>query len=148
MLDPTDTKQFETALISSLAAAPQILSIAFLDTKIFSVSARRAAWNEIRMYRVDRSGTPHIAAAFRQAEAAKSGFWGEVLYVEGFTIVNRHVPVRRDGKFIGFVAALISITEASNVIDKFTKSFGGKGFVLYGRDKVLAHPILRAAHPS
>ncbi len=148
LLDPADTKLFETALISSLAAAPQIISIAFLNTKLLSVSARRTAWNEVRMFRVDRSATPHIVAAYRQTEAAKTGFWGEIIFVDGLTLVNRRVPVRRNGKFIGVVAALISITEVSNLIDKFTKSLGGKGFVLYGRDRVLAHPILRSAHAS
>jgi adenylate cyclase len=147
-LDPGDAEQFETALISSLAAAAEIVSITFLNTQLQTVGARRETWNTVRMFRADRSGTPHIVAAFRQTEKAKAGFWGDILFVEGLTLVNRRVPVRRDGKFIGLVASLISITEVSNLIAQFTKSLGSTGFVLYGRDKVLAHPILKTAHPG
>ena len=62
--------------------------------------------------------------------------------------MNRRRPLRRDGKFIGILATVISITNVSELIERFTKSVGGKGFVLYGRDKVLAHATLKSAHPS
>ncbi|MDP6429877.1 MAG: adenylate/guanylate cyclase domain-containing protein [Rhodospirillales bacterium] len=144
-IDPADAPRFETALVSSLAAAPQILSIAFVDDRLQTLRALRGGDGSVQIQSLDRRGVAHITAAYQQARATKKGFWGEVLFVDGFTLINRRIPIRRDGKFLGVLATLISVTEVSGLIEQFTKSLGGTGFVLYGRDKVLAHPTLKTA---
>jgi len=145
-LDPSDSAQFETALVHSLAAVPQILSIAFIDNNLQAKGAWRYKDGTIRAERKDRRNTANVVKSFRKAEQAQKGFWGDVVFVDGFTVVNHLRPLRRNGEFIGIIAVTISVTKISEVIEQFTKSIGGTGFILYGRDRVLAHPTLKSAH--
>jgi len=147
-LDPSDPARFETALVNSLAAVPQILSITYIDNDLQAYRARRYKDGTARAERIDRSDNANVVRAFRETEKAEKGFWGDVVFVDGFTLINHLRPLRRNGDFIGIVAVTISVTKVSEVIEKFTKSIGGTGFILYGRDRVLAHPTLKSAHPE
>lgn len=147
-LDPLDTTRFETALANSLAAVPQILSVSYIDTGLQSNIARRHKDETVRVERVDRSGVENVIRAFHQTEKATKGFWGDVVFVDEFTLVNHRRPLRRGGEFIGILAVTISVSKVSELIEQFTKSNGGTGFILYGRDRVLAHSTLKSAHPE
>lgn len=147
-IDISDGPLFETSLVSSLAAAPQVFSIAFFDNNLQTVSVRRDRDGTVRVMRFDRRDHAQIVEAFEQTRAANKGFWGDVVFVDGFTLVNRRRPLRRNGEFIGILATVISVTKVSELIENFAKSLGGVGFVLYGRDRVLAHPTLKLASPD
>jgi len=147
-IDIADGPLFQSTLVSSLAAAPQIISIAFVDDRMQSVGARRSDDGLVRIFKFDRSDNKSIIEAVEQTRDKKDGLWGEIIFIDGFTLVNRRRPIIRDGKYLGVLATLVSITEVSKVIEQFTKSLGGTGFVLYGRDKVLAHSSLKSAHPE
>lgn len=71
--------------------------------------------------------------------------------VEAERAVIYTTPLRRDGEFVGVMTQLVPITELSRELslireDAAWREGGGANvtpFVLYGNDRVLAHPLLR-----
>jgi class 3 adenylate cyclase len=56
--------------------------------------------------------------------------------------LNYHAPVLRGDRLLGTVSALVSSQRLSEAISDLETEFGANAFILYGRDQVLAHPLL------
>lgn len=146
--DFSDDERLATLLISSMAAAPQIFAVSFIDRSYQSIGARRGPDGRVRLQRADNSQDEKLAAEIRESLDADRAHWGNIVYVDGFTLVNRRRPIRRAGTTVGIVANAVSVTRVSELIEKFGASVGGTGFILYGKDKVLAHPTLTTPHAA
>ena len=57
-------------------------------------------------------------------------------------------PVFVDGAFKGLLIAFISMRSLSEFISELDSEFGHNAFVLYGRDAVLAHPMMAYGYPD
>src|SRR3546814_20321410 len=67
-------------------------------------------------------------------------FWVENLSQAHLTIST---PVTRDGRLLAVISSVVSVQALSHFVDDFTLQTGLRhAFVLYGRDRVLAHPAL------
>jgi hypothetical protein len=67
-----------------------------------------------------------------------------VLWIEDLKLpsVTVNHTVRRDGEFLGVMASVVSIGALSEFLHDNDRAFGTNSFILYGRDRVLAHPSL------
>ncbi len=54
----------------------------------------------------------------------------------------------RDDQFLGIVSVLVSTTRLSKLIGDLESDFGANVFILYGRDQVLAHPMMAFGYPN
>ncbi|SLN27448.1 adenylate/guanylate cyclase domain-containing protein [Oceanibacterium hippocampi] len=140
---PLDDPELPLMLSASLAAAPQISTVAFIsdDLQVMRAFSARSG-RSVR--RDDWSDDPGIR---RQVEAARDGLaarWGQFFVAEpvGETFLNLVVPVRRDGRFQGALIAALSIASFSDFLAAPEAGRRGTPFVLRGRDYVLAHPAL------
>jgi len=147
--DPADRNRFGQLLIGALAAAPQIDAVIFMDAgmKAF-LAGRDRERDRVALSDIDYSGDPTIRARMRAARGAPR--WGEPVWREtrGKTFLNHARPVRRNGEFIGAVVAVVSVQELSDFIGAAEFESMGHRFVLYGRDRVLAHPLLISGYPG
>ncbi len=133
----------------ALAAAPQLNAASFAGTDGWLITVFREADGKLGWDRGPWAADPMIERAVRhylEAEDPAPG-WAAPLYVDGAgtTILSFTHPVYQEGEFVGFVTGTTSVVNLSN----FMASIDAPGtigtFVLFGRDRVLAHPLLRQA---
>ena len=140
--DPEDRTTFGRLLTGGLAGVPQIESIAFFYPGLTTFYAARYGGGRIELGEVDHTDDPR----YRKYLAAmpKEPHWVPPYWIERHegTYFSRIHPVRRGGRFVGAAAATASIRELSAWVRKVGAGGPGTRFVLYGRDRVLAHPLM------
>ncbi len=150
-LDPSETDGFKQALLGSLAAVPQIAAILFWDKNLQKVGVRVRPDSIIEFEARDDSQDDFIRRIWEEVEASDGAFWGVPIYVPEArdTFLNLRHPVRnRRGELTGFFAAVVSMRELSEFMTQIGDSFDATAFILYGNDRVLAHPNLTSRHPD
>jgi class 3 adenylate cyclase len=144
-----DDPAFTRDLAASLAAAPQIAGVAFIDLKRQLLGVERAG-NATRITREDLTKQHLAAAALRGAKGRRNAFWGAPVWraASNTTVLNLRLPVYRKGAFRGMLVAIVTISELSDYLRRIGASSGGTPFVLYDRNFVLAHPGLSPDFPG
>jgi len=146
-LDPADEDRLMTMMIGSLAAAPQIGAILFVNKELKTMIVARSSGDRrdaVQVFRRDDRGDAIMEQAIASAREAKGATWGEPLWRElaKETMLNLRIGVRRDGKFLGVLIAAVSVRRLSNYLGQLDPAAGANVFVLYDRARVLAHPNL------
>jgi adenylate cyclase len=148
-IDPGDRRRLVDLMTGSLAAAPQIAGVIFWDTHLQQtavlVDPVSAA---VQVLHQDQRDQPEIIAAAAEVREAAGAFWGELVFDQGETYINLRRPLRRDGTYIGFLVAAVSIRELSEFVTRIGDMFDATAFILHGPDHVLAHPNLVHPHPD
>ena len=146
--DPHDRATFGRLLTGALAGVPQIESISFLDTALKTFLAARYGRSRLELVELDHSRDPRFREYLKNRP--QEPHWTLPFWIErhGGTYFSRAHPVHRDGGFIGVVAATASIRELSAYVRKTGEGDRGTRFILYGRDRVLAHPLMAAGYPG
>ena len=146
--DPQDRATFGRLLTGGLAGVPQIESLSFLDAGLKTFFAARYGGGRLELGEVNHSDDPR----YREYLAAmpEGPHWVPPYWIDrhGGTYFSRIHPIRRDGGFIGAAAATASIRELSDYVRKVGEGDPGTRFVLYGRDRVLAHPLMADGYPG
>ncbi len=146
--DPQDRATFGRLLTGGLAGVPQIESISFFYPALVTFYAARYEGGRTELGELDHSGDPR----FREylASMPKEPHWVPPYWIERHegTYFSRVHPVRRDGKFVGAAVATASIRELSAWVRKVGAGGPGTRFVLYGSDRVLAHPLMAEGYPG
>ena len=148
-IDPENVAQLGKVLTASLAAAPQISVVAFVNPDLRVVRAfRNRPGGSVR--ESDWSDDPVFQRIFKKAAQHNGPHWGELFVAEsvGHTFINLRVPVRRQGRLLGILIAGVSISELSAFLAELRDTFSETTFILYGRDQVLAHPLLLHGYPG
>lgn len=145
--DLDDTARLTDLLTGSLAGVPQIAAIASWDNALRQVGVRRYSDGFVRPFTADIEDQPAIRKAARELVDVEGPFWGKIIFSE-VTLINLRRTLRRNGKMIGFLVAVISVPELSEWITATGDRFDATAFILYGRDRVLAHPFLIDVHPE
>ncbi len=142
-LDPTDTGRLEQVLLGSLAAAPQVSGIAFIAADFTAVRVGRQ-YGELLILNSDWSDRADIREWLPTMVDQTASVWSPVLWIEDLKLPSVTVSrtVRRDGQFLGVMASVVSIGALSEFLHESDRAFGTNSFILYGRDRVLAHPSL------
>ncbi|MBF0588438.1 MAG: hypothetical protein HQL53_04860 [Magnetococcales bacterium] len=67
--------------------------------------------------------------------------WGEVTLRDGRAMVVRHQPVINGTQVLGSMMLAVDVRDLSRMIARIGLEVGGSGFILQGRDRVLAHGL-------
>ncbi len=141
-----DTDALVNALRYALAAAPQLNAAVFTGIDGWMVSVFRRGDGTVGWSREQWAGDRVVARAMQPvlAGADPAPGWGEPTHVvaAGTTLMFFARPTRRDGRLVGAVVATISVPMLSRFIAAIDTPGEIGTFVLYGRDRVMAHPGL------
>ena len=139
--DLDDADRLTDLLTGSLAGVPQIAAIASWDADLQRVGVRRNADGTSQPLVAEPSDQQAVQKAARELADVEGPFWGELVFNE-VTLINLRRPLRRNDELIGFLVAVITVPELSELITNTGDRFDATAFILYGRDRVLAHPFL------
>ncbi|MBX6321796.1 MAG: adenylate/guanylate cyclase domain-containing protein [Rhodospirillaceae bacterium] len=145
LVAPDDDRRIGDLLIGALAATPQVRGITFVRPDLHAVAAgRRPGAGPSESTSGNWMDRPEIRLAVRLGETEKGLAWDDPFYLT--TLEGTHVtlrrPVDRGDSYLGVVAAAVSISGLSNLLDKLPVAMAARPFVLLGKDHVLAHPAL------
>ena len=145
-LDPERTAVLDAFMLGALAATPHVSDLGMVDPDGF---IRR--WSrEQRAASDDWSQRSDVRAWLADGERRSAGAWGAPLWtpVKRLPALLRDQPLRRDGRFVGMLGQIVSVTHLSHILEEFRAQHGVTPFVLYGHDAVLAHPLLVRPRPT
>ena len=142
-----DAKALNAFMLGALGAVPQVTGIGITSPRALS---RRWSRESTQPLVEDWSDSPE-AAAWLEAGASLAGprwqapIWALAL---GTTILLLDTPIRIDGEFAGLYSQAVTISDLSRHIASVGSETGVIPFILYGRDHVLAHPLLISWSPA
>ena len=150
VVNQEDQDGLEDMMIGALAATPQVTALVHWDAEMRRTVAEVGPNGQATVGRVERDGRARILKIADRARKAKGPFWGNLVYSEqlGVSLVNLIQPLRHDGKYTGFIAIVVSMPEISEFITHVGDQFAATAYILYGEDRVLAHPNLTSQHPD
>ena len=137
----------------SMGALPQVRGVGFIapDLRLLRVSQ---AEGPDKVDVLDWGGDPQISALMQRAKQADEPFWGEFFYSQSSrdAKLNFHHPIWAGGRFRGSLVFVISVEELSRFVadmgEQYRRDTPFTAFMLYGRDAVLAHPLLHPGFPG
>ncbi len=136
-------EDFTSLLLGALAATPQIVAILYIDVDYQLTGAERREQGSEPIFASVR-GDDDLRALVDQARLADGGRWGGLIWRQSFdqALMTYSLPVGGGESFSGVLVALVSVVQLSEFISDLEGDFGGNPFVLYGEDRVLAHPLM------
>jgi adenylate cyclase len=146
-LDLSASDELDAFMFGSLAGTPQVSGIAIVDS-----DARSRRWGrELREF-VDENwaNRPGIltwldVGAKQDGPSWRAPFWTDTLDT---TVLLHDTPLRRNGQFIGMLGQVLPIADLSRQLLAVQARTAMVPFILYGRQRVLAHPQLLNWRPS
>lgn len=145
--DLDDTARLTDLMTGSLAGVPQIAAIASWDADLRQVGVRRDPDGGTRPLTTNPDDQQAVEKAARELADVEGPFWGEFFFKD-VTLINLRRPLRRNGEYIGFLVAVITVPGLSELVTETGDRFDATAFILHGRDRVLAHPFLTTVHPE
>ena len=147
-IDPKDRAAFGRLLTGALAGVRQIEAVSFFDERLVALTAARREGENIEVHEADLSRDTQIRR--HRPMLAEDPQWAAPIWRDEHrkTFFNLVHPVRRGGRPIGAVVAIVSIRELSAFVRRVGKTDPGTRFILYGRDRVLAHPAMARGYPG
>lgn len=145
---PADDARSADILTSSLAPLRQVRALVFVSVDGWTAGAARDGAGEERpeFFFGPSSNLDQVRIRLDQAERrpTTAPYWDEPLFIDdaGATLLNLQRPVRRNGRFLGLVVSTITVQALSTFVAGLATEPGQKTFILYDRDRVLAHPAL------
>jgi class 3 adenylate cyclase/HAMP domain-containing protein len=142
-IDPGNREELADTMLGALAAAPQVTGIGFFTQEGWSLRVGRDDSGTLRLYEQEEAD-PEIRRLVSETKADSGTRWGGVFWVPSLKQPHLAVttPVIHEGRYIGVVSSVVSVQALSHFVDDYALQTGFHPFILYGRDKVLAHPAL------
>ena len=149
----TDDAALATVLQAAMAGLPQVTALAVVDRdyRVFRIirdparaSLKWANWSQDRRFRETVDGAVQLGR----------GQWGAPFYAETarISLLNYYRPLADGDDRLKALAAVISLEQLSDYMialsDRPQQVARIRPFVLYGRDRVLAHPLFLAGYPG
>ncbi|MFA3921004.1 adenylate/guanylate cyclase domain-containing protein [Ruegeria hyattellae] len=75
-------------------------------------------------------------------------FWNDPFFDQGRTHISAVAPTYKDGVFLGAVLVSSTVQHFSGIISELGGKYGATGFILFGNNRVLAHPKLLNLSPK
>lgn len=149
-LDLDDGPAIERVLATMLAGRPEVASVIVIGGR--SQDRWLAERGPDGTPRVVRRGPPTDEASLvRLADARQRDrtFWGEVLFLPELAqpALNVRRAVRRGNELLGYLGATVTVGQLVEFVDAMAANGAETPFVLYGHDRVLAHPAFHDAAP-
>ncbi len=142
-IDAGNQDELADVMLGALAAAPQVTGIGYFSVEGWSLRVGREGGSSLHIY--DSQEPNSEIAQMVQETAPDSGsswggvFWVPTLHQPHLTVVT---PVSHKGRYLGVVSSVVSVQALSVYVDDFQLKTGLHAFILYGPDRVLAHPAL------
>ena len=142
-----DSQPLNTFMRFMLGATPHLAEIAITDPRARS---RRWTGTSVQPLAEEWSDHPDVAAWLEARRAQTGPRWRAPLWSAtlGTTVLHLDTPIRIDGKFAGVFSQAVTISDLSGHIASLRADTGVIPFILYGRDYVLAHPLLISWAPT
>ncbi|WP_420345759.1 adenylate/guanylate cyclase domain-containing protein [Pelagibius sp.] len=142
-VDVEDRQALGDAMMGALAAAPQVTGIGYFSAEGWSLRVGRGPEGVMRLYD-EVEPDPAIRELVAENAEESDTFWGGVFWVPSLEEPHLTVttPLFRDGDYLGVVSSVVSVQVLSDSVQNFEIQSGLHAFVLYGRDRVLAHSSL------
>ena len=143
-VSPDNEAQFDAFLVGGISGMPQLRSLTFFGSELNARGVQRIG-GEIRLARGSGRSDARMARMIRAAFAARQPDWISPIFVPylGQTVIGRGQPVIRDGQVIGVLVATVNTDELSSYVERLGREAHATAFILYGRDRVLAHGAMR-----
>ena len=147
-VDPDDRAALGRLLTGALAGARQIAAVSFVDKNLVALTAGRREGANFEITEADLSRDAQIRK--HRPKLAEDPQWVAPVWRKehGRTYFYLVHPAWRGGTPIGAVASLVTVRELSAFVRKVGKADPGTRFILYGRDRVLAHPLMARGYPG
>ncbi|MGF1477013.1 MAG: adenylate/guanylate cyclase domain-containing protein [Geminicoccaceae bacterium] len=146
VLDLTEAGPFLEVATHLVTTKPQLSGIVFLRPNKRAYIVTRSATGEVGSTVQTLADDPDVDRAI--ANAAKSGdepFWGEPVFAgpEAGSSLTLRRPIHQGDELTGLIVAVVSVRYLSAFVSSLEVRDGQQAFILYGRDQVLAHPLLQ-----
>lgn len=135
---------------AALAGAPQVEALVLLDVEGGMIAARRtpaaaspgAASPGVGSWQDQMRTITSLAQA--DLRAGEGVYWTAPSHVAalGGSGLSAHRPVTQNGELIGLLIAVVPVRELSEFVAETATEFGQQAFLLYDRERVLAHQAL------
>ena len=132
-------------LTGTLAAAPQVYGLIVCDPEGKGLHLLRGANpTEFTVENFDVAGDQQFAAYAAQIRTHKRPYWGAPVYRVAWqeTFLNYFVPIWNGDTYMGFAALGITTRALSILAKDLSEPPRSTSFMLYGRNRVLAHPLI------
>ena len=143
-VDTADTLRLSDSLVTAMAEAPQFFNIRYVSADFEEVRVSRLG-SDFGIYIANLRDDPIIGPIIIEALDKTESYWGKPIGGLGSiaTLMNHRTPLRRKGKFIGLLMAMVSVSELSrSLFQGPLEDLVPNSFVLDGKDHVLAHPTM------
>ena len=140
-LDLADRARVSATLSGALASAPQLGGAVIFQPDTDELWVRRTTEGKVVERNVRGASRAQFETDLKMFDDAQGMAWGEPVYFDQQTFIRLRKPLMHNGVVVGVLLTGISLSKLSSLvgnlaIDDLTP------FVLYGDDKVLAHPAL------
>jgi adenylate cyclase len=135
----------------TLAAVPQVYGLIVCDGKGQALRVVRgaAAGTEFAIDHFNIATDSQYATLADQIRTHKSPYWGAPIYRPQWqeTFLNYFVPIWSADTYMGFAAIGITTRALSTFAKEISEPPRSVAFMLYGQDRVLAHPLITEGSP-
>jgi class 3 adenylate cyclase len=146
--DPTQQDALADLLAGALAATPQVGAIVFLGHDLEVLGVGQTQDRRPQVFGESTLSPERLQSILTEAREAEGTHWAELVHTSGETFLNVRRPVRRDGTFMGVLTAIVSMPVLSQAMTDIGDTYAATAFILYGQDRLLAHPNLVSPHPD
>ncbi len=140
--------RLQDLLIGALAATPQIDGIFLTEPDLRFLGVGQTSQREPEIFTESRLDPARRRAMNESVEASEGARWYELVNVGGRTFLNLRRPLRRDGVYLGYLVAVVSMAELSQMMTDIGDAHDTTTFILHGEGSLLAHPALVSPHPD
>jgi adenylate cyclase len=140
-LDLADRDRLAAIFSGALASSPQMGGVVVWQPGVDELWVRRIETGEIVERDVPGLTPEAFAAITKEYDDSTELRWGPPVFFGGQTFINLRIPLISDGVIVGVLGTGISLSALSNLVGDLAID-DLMPFVLFGEDKVLAHPAL------
>ncbi len=148
-IDSGDDAEMTTFMTGALAATPDVRILVLLRPDLSAIEVPVVSPTPQAQANI-QAGLELARTILADAEKRQELFWAEVVRAprERTTMINVRRPLRRDGRFLGLLAAGVEADRLSDLLDNVAYKLGGSAFILYDDGYVLAHPQMILGFPG
>jgi len=138
-----DDERLAEFLTAALSGTPQVSAMMVLTPDMRAVRAARVE-DRVLTQALSLAGHADLADIMDIVRTQDSPSWGKIIWSPelGASLINLRAPIKRDGAFLGAVFSAIRVADFSTFLTEFDDGRTANLFILYGEDRVLAHPAL------
>ncbi|NRB33991.1 MAG: adenylate/guanylate cyclase domain-containing protein [Rhodobacteraceae bacterium] len=140
--DPAFKDETVWQLKGIMGSIPQISDVAVWRPNAREIIVTRGADQKLIVQTDDNQNDEIVKSYLRMLRNNREMVWIEPFISEGKTLMTVAAPLFYESKYIGTMAAGVSVGELSELIEELGNTYQTNGFIIYGNDHLLAHKKL------